>query len=446
MTMNRTFPRGFLWGTSTASYQIEGATTADGRGESIWDRFSATPGKVFGGHTGDPACDSYNRVDADVALIKSMNNNAYRFSIAWPRVVPNGTGAVSSEGLDYYSRLVDRLLQAGVSPFVTLYHWDLPQVLQDTGGWANRSTIDAYAAFAEIVTKRLGDRVKMWATFNEPICIARLGNETGEHAPGLQDRKVSLQVAHNVLVAHGVGMPIIRANSDGCKAGIVLNMGPAYPQMDTEADRLAAELAESRSNWWYLNPVMGKPYPQDAWEFYGDDVPEIQPGDMELIHKPVDYFALNYYSRSVVHDPEGGEGKVLHQRDETNVSARGWEIYPRGMFDIMKRVYDDYPGIPEFYVSENGMACRDEMVDGRVDDPQRIDYLRQHFSAGLDMIEAGIPLKGYFVWSLMDNFEWACGYDSRFGLAYVDFETLARTLKSSGKWYARVASENRIVE
>jgi beta-glucosidase len=444
--MDRTFPDGFLWGTATASYQVEGSTREDGRGESIWDRFAATPGKVYGGHTGDPACDSYHRYNEDIALMTAMNNNAYRFSVAWPRVVPDGAGPVSERGLDYYDRLVDALLAAGITPFTTLYHWDLPQRLQDEGGWANRDSIEAFARYAGIVTGRLGDRVKMWATFNEPWCVSILSNEMGAHAPGITDRTIALQVAHNVLVAHGETMPIIRAQSPGCKAGIVLNMEAFYPATDTEADRRLADLEAARYNEWFLNPVMGKPYPQNAWDFYGDAVPEVLTGDMARIHQPVDYFALNYYTRRVVHDPAGGAGARLYARDDDNVSDRGWEIHPQGIADLMKHVYSQYPDIPECYVSENGISLRDELIGGCVHDPRRISFLRQHFETVLDLIDAGVPMKGYFVWSLMDNFEWACGYDSRFGLAWVDFDTQQRTLKDSGHWYGRVAATNSLAD
>ena len=443
--MQEQFPPGFLWGTATASHQIEGATAAEGRGESIWDRFAATPGKVAGGDTGDPACDSYFRYRDDIALMKAMNNNAYRFSIAWPRVIPDGVGAVNPAGLDYYDRLVDALVSADIVPLVTLYHWDLPQVLQDDGGWATRSTIDAFARYAAVVTARLGDRVKMWATFNEPWCISILSNELGHHAPGLTERKVALQVAHNVLVAHGTTVPIIRTHSSNCKAGIVLNMTPAYPAQDTEADRRLATLTEARHNGWFLDPVMGRPYPRVAWDHYGSDVPEIAADDMETIHQPVDYFALNYYTRQVVHEPAGGEGKPLHRRDCGNVSDRDWEIFPRGLTDLLTRLHRQHAHIPEWYVTENGISLPDRLVDGRVRDRRRIDYLRDHFTAVLDAIAAGVPMKGYFVWSLMDNFEWAFGYGSRFGLAYVDFPTQERTLKDSGRWYAGVAAQNRIV-
>lgn len=442
--MVKQFPEGFLWGTATASYQIEGATKEDGRGESIWDRFSATPGKVLNGDTGDPGCESYYRYKDDVALMKAMSNNAYRFSIAWPRILPNGDGPVVEAGLAYYDRLVDALLEENITPFATLYHWDLPQALQDNGGWANRATIDAYLHYVDVTVSRLGDRVKTWATFNEPWCVAILGHEIGEHAPGLQDRKVALQVAHNVLLAHGKAVPVIRERSPQSEVGIVLNMSPNYPAMDTPADHKLAELGHAKTNLWYIDPIMGKGYPQVAWDFFGDDVPEIQEGDLEAMHPEIDFLGLNYYTRVVAHDPEGGDGEVLNQRDNTNVSARDWEVWPQGIYDLLTWLHKDYPQIPALYVSENGMACRDVVEDGKVNDPQRIDYLKQHFTAAHNAINAGVPLKGYFVWSLMDNFEWAFGYDSRFGLTYVDFDTQERTLKNSGHWYKEVASANAL--
>ena len=444
--MNRQFPEGFLWGTATASYQIEGATQADGRGKSIWDRFSATPGKVHAGHTGEPACQSYYRYEEDIALIKAMNNNAYRFSIAWPRVIPDGDGQVLGAGLDYYERLVDRLLEENIAPVVTLYHWDLPQALQDKGGWATRDTIDAYLRFVDTAVSRLGDRVPFWSTFNEPWCISILSNELGEHAPGLHDRKIALQVAHHVLVAHGRAMPIIRQHSPRSKAGIVLNMTAAYPAMDTPADQTLANLHRARFNLWFMDPLMGRGYPDTAWQDYGADVPEVQAGDMETIHQSLDFFGLNYYTRRVVHDPAGGEGKLLHQRDDHNVSGRDWEIYPRGLYDLLTWLHENYPEIPEIYVTENGISLEDRVENGSIADPGRIRFLQQHFQAALDAFGQGVPLKGYFVWSLMDNFEWAFGYDSRFGLTYVDFDTQERIIKQSGHWYARVAAANALVD
>lgn len=445
--MSRTFPEGFLWGTATAAYQVEGGTRAGGRGESIWDRFAATPGKVRKGHTGEPACASYYRYQEDIALMKAMNTGAYRFSIAWPRVIPDGDGVVNTPGLDYYDRLIDALLAANITPSVTLYHWDLPQALQDKGGWANRSTIDAYSRYVEIVLQRLGDRVPYWATFNEPWCVSILSNEIGAHAPGLQDRKVALQVAHNVLVAHGRAFRIIKANSPDSAAGIVLNMEPSYPAQDTQADRELAALKEACFNHWFLDPIMGKGYPENAWKYYGADVPEIEPGDMESIETPLDFLGLNYYSRKVVHDPAGGEGDVLHQRDDGNVSDLGWEIYPDGLYDLLTWLHEDYPQLPEIHVSENGISLPDVVTgNGAVHDPKRIAYIKQHLDAVLRAIDAGVPVTGYFVWSLLDNFEWAFGYDSRFGLTYVDFDTQKRILKDSGHWYGCVAQANALVD
>jgi beta-glucosidase len=445
--MSKQFPKGFLWGTATASFQIEGCTSADGRGESIWDRFCTIPGKIVNGDTGDPACESYVRYPEDIALMQAMGTNAYRFSIAWPRIIPTGDGAVNPKGLDYYSRLVDALLAANIKPYPTLYHWDLPQVLQDKGGWANPATIDAFARYVDVTVSRLGDRVKTWSTFNEPWCVAFLGYLTGEHAPGLTDLKTALQVSHNVMVAHGTAVPIIREHCPDGEVGIVLNMQPYYPMMDTEADKRAAEIHHARFNLWFLNPLMGRGYPAIAWESYADHVPEIKPGGLETIAKPLDFLGLNYYSRRVVHDPAGGEGPILHQRDENNVSARGWEVYPSGLYDFLIWLHQSYPEIPKIIVTENGTAQNDVMSpDGQIHDPKRIEFLKQHFVQALKAIENGVPLTGYFIWTLMDNFEWAFGTSSRFGLAYVDFSTQKRTIKDSGHWFGRVTRANALVD
>ena len=444
--MIKPFPEGFLWGTATASYQIEGATEADGRGESIWDRFAATPGKVLKGYTGDPACDSYFRYEEDIALMKAMYNNAYRFSIAWPRIIPDGDGEVTQAGLDHYDRLVDALLAADIVPCVTLYHWDLPQALQDKGGWANRATIDAFVRYADITVSRLGDRVPFWSTFNEPWCVSILSHEIGEHAPGMQDRELALLVAHHLFLAHGAGIRVIRERSPGSKAGIVLNMSPAYPAMDTEADHQLAELTEAMHNQWFIDPILGRGYPQIAWDHYGTDVPAIQPDDMENMQADLDFLGLNYYFRAVVHDQNGGEGPILHQRDANRVSARNWEIFPQGLYDLLTWLHREYPKISEIYVTENGMACHDIVENGQIHDSERVLFLKQHFAMALKAIQEGVPVKGYYVWSLMDNFEWAFGYDSRFGLTYVDFDTQERILKTSGHWYGRVAAANALVD
>ena len=468
--MVKQFPQGFLWGTATASFQIEGYTTADGRGESIWDRFCATQGAIENGDTGEPACESYVRYPEDIAIMRDLGANAYRISIAWPRIIPDGDGAVNSKGLDYYSRLVDALLDAGIRPFVTLYHWDLPQALQDKGGWTNRATIDTFARYTDIAVGCLGDRVKDWATFNEPWCVAFLSHEIGEHAPGMKNRKVAIQVAHNVLVAHGTALPVIRQRCPDGRAGIVLNMEPTYPMMDTEADHHAAELNHQRFNRWFLDPIMGRGYPALAWASYAGNEPEIRPGDMDIIARTLDYLGINYYSRKVVHAPSGSyqeanlhldatqddakqqghvayEGRILHHRDEDNVSARGWEVYPQGLYDLLTWVHTDYPGIPAFFVTENGIAWNDVVAgDGHIHDPERIAFLKQHFEAAHHALEDGVPLRGYFVWTLMDNFEWAFGTSSRFGLTYVDFDTQQRTLKDSGRWFGQVTRANAIVD
>ncbi len=443
--MTGQFPEGFFWGAATAAFQIEGATREDGRGESIWDRFAATPGKILTGETGDPASDSYHRYREDVALMQTLGLNAYRFSVAWPRIIPDGSGAVNPAGLDYYDRVVDALLAAGIRPFVTLYHWDLPQALQDKGGWANRETIDAYLRYSEVVVRRLGDRVKNWMTFNEPWCISILSHALGEHAPGLRDMKIALQVAHNLLVAHGRVMPVIRQNSPGAQAGIVLNLNPAYPATDTEADAAAARMSHAKFNLWFLDPISGRGYPQDAWDSYGADVPEIAPGDMEVMTAPVDFLGVNYYSRNIIHDPTGGTGKIINRRNPVNMMARGWENCPQALTELMTWLHQEY-SFPSLMITENGATYDDVLWEGRVHDLARIDYLRDHIGALPGLIAAGVPLKGYFCWSLLDNFEWAWGTRDRFGLIYTDFKTQQRVIKDSGYWYSKIARANALVD
>ena len=442
---NNHFPKNFYWGTATASFQIEGATREEGRGESIWDRFCATPGKIITGERGDPATDSYHRYGEDIALMKEMGLNAYRFSIAWPRIIPDGDGDVCEKGLDYYDRMVDGLLEAGMRPFVTLYHWDLPQALQDKGGWANRAIMDAYVRYTEIVVKRLADRVKSWMTFNEPWCVSILSNEIGEHAPGNHDRKLALQVAHNLLVSHGMAIPVIRQHCPTAEVGIVLNFTPSYPATDSEADQNLARQAHARFNLWFLDPVAGHGYPLDAWESYGADVPQIQSGDMELIATPMDFLGVNFYTRSVEHDPQSGEGsRTLNTRSETHQTGRGWEIYPQAMYDLLVSIRMGY-NFKNIYLTENGASYHDVISpEGRIHDAPRIEYLYKHLSALLRAIEAGVPVRGYFCWSLMDNFEWAFGTSIRFGLAYTNFETQQRTLKDSGVWFGKVARANAL--
>jgi beta-glucosidase len=443
----RSFPEGFYWGSATASFQIEGASHEDGRGESIWDRFAATSGKIVTGETGEPACDSYHRYPDDITVMRELGMTAYRFSLAWPRIVPDGAGQVNAAGLDYYDRVVDALLEAQIVPFVTLYHWDLPQALQDRGGWANRDVVDAYTRYVDIAVSHLGDRVKYWATHNEPTCIAFRGHETGEHAPGIQDSAVALQVAHHVLLSHGAAIPVIRQRCRDAQVGIVLNVYPAYPATDSDADQVAARLYDESQNRWFLDPIAGRGYPAAAWEAKGDAVPTILPGDMETIAAPIDYLGLNYYRRRVCHDPAGGDGhKVLTRRDPANVTARDWEIFPQGLSDVLATLANDY-GFANIFVTENGAAYHDTVSpDGHVHDSSRQTYLAQHLDAVLRSIEAGVPVRGYFCWTLMDNFEWAFGTSSRFGLAYTDFAMQRRIIKDSGRWFGRVTRANALVE
>jgi len=441
------FSKGFYWGTATASFQIEGATEEDGRGESIWDRFAATPGKILTGEMGDPACDSYHLYQKDIEVMQGLGVNAYRFSIAWPRVIPDGAGAVNRPGLDYYDRVVDALFEAEITPFITLYHWDLPQALQNQGGWANRTTIEAYVRYVDVVVSRLGDRVKFWMTHNEPWCVAFLGHLTGEHAPGLEDRKIALQVAHNVLLSHGAAVPIIRERCPNAKVGIALNFTPAYPATDSQADQIATLLFHQKFNHWFLDPIMGCGYPQEAWQDYGDDVPEVLADDMGKMAPPLDFLGVNYYTRRVCHDPSGGEGnRVLHQRDDDNVTDRNWEIYPEGLYDLLTWLHKNYD-FDTIYIMENGASYDDEIShDGRVHDPERIDFVKQHLGVLLRAIEDGVPVMGYFYWTLTDNFEWTFGTSSRFGLAYTNFETQERVLKDGGNWYGRITRANALVE
>jgi len=442
-----TFPTEFLWGTATASFQIEGAVHEGGRGESIWDRFAAMPGHIVTGESGEPACDSYHRYADDIALMRDLGLTAYRFSTAWPRIIPDGTGSINTAGLDYYDRLVDGLLEAGIAPFVTLYHWDLPQALQDRGGWAERGTVDAFLRYVDATVTRLGDRVTHWMTHNEPWVVAFAGHEEGRHAPGVRDRAVALQVAHNVLVSHGAAVPLIRQRCPNAQVGIVLNFTPGYPATDSAADDTATRLHNARSNRWFLDPIMGRGYPQEAWDYYGNATPRVAPGDLEAIAASLDVLGVNYYTRAVCHDPADGEGGcVLNQRDAAKVTARDWEIFPQGLSDLLTWLRRDY-GLTRLYITENGAAYDDVLApDGQVHDPARIDYLRQHLAALLGAIEGGIPVEGYFCWSLMDNFEWAFGTSSRFGLAYTDYPTQRRILKDSGAWYGRVARANALTD
>ncbi|GAB4111940.1 MAG: GH1 family beta-glucosidase [Roseiflexaceae bacterium] len=436
------FPKGFLWGAATASFQIEGSTKADGRGESIWDRFAATPGKVLNGDTGDPACDHYQRWREDVALMRDLGVKAYRFSVAWPRILPGGSGSVNEAGLDFYDRLVDELLRAGITPYPTLYHWDLPQVLQDKGGWANRDTAMAFVEYADAVTRVLGDRVKNWITHNEPWCVAFLGYWLGEHAPGIKQGPV-LEAAHHVLLSHGMAVPIIRANSAGAQVGITLNFSPADPASESEADRQAAWTHDGFFNRWFLDPVFRGSYPQDMLDRYSSfAAPPVQPGDLQQIAAPIDFLGVNYYNRAVIcADPQGpfGYGWVRPEGEYTDMD---WEVYPDALRRLLVRIQNDYQP-KRMFITENGAAYPDTLSPtGAVQDPGRVNYLRGHLAACEQAIAEGAKLEGYFVWSLMDNFEWAWGYTKRFGIVYVDYASQRRILKDSARFYRSVIQQN----
>ncbi|WP_437564733.1 GH1 family beta-glucosidase [Sorangium sp. So ce542] len=450
------FPDKFVWGAATSSYQIEGATSEDGRSESIWDRFAKTPGQITDGTNGDVACDHYHRWPEDIALMKSLGLMAYRFSIAWPRILPNGRGAVNQKGLDFYSRLVDGLLEAGIEPYATLFHWDLPQVLQDeVGGWLHRSTADAFVEFADVVSRKLGDRVKKWITHNEPWCTAFLSYEKGIHAPGMRDFGKALTVSHHLLLSHGLAVPVLRKNSPGAEVGITLNMNYAMPASPSAADYDAARHYDGYFSRWFLDPLYGRHYPADMIADYiklGYLPPEgltvCKPGDLEIIAAQCDFLGLNYYSRAVLRSTKIPEEqnlpRTVHVAPASEQTEMNWEVYPEGLRRLLIRLHVEY-GVPKLYVTENGAAySTGPDKNGRIPDEQRLKFLRDHFVAARRAIDAGAPLAGYFVWSLMDNYEWDRGYSQRFGIVWVDYETQRRTPKDSALWYKGVIAENAV--
>lgn len=432
-------PNDFVWGVATAAYQIEGSVDADGRGESIWDRFSHTPGKTSNGETGDVTCDHYNCWLQDIAVMKELGVTAYRFSIAWPRVIPAGIGDVNQPGLDFYDRLIDALLEAEITPFPTLYHWDLPQALEDAGGWPNRDTAYAFAEYSRVVAERLGDRVHDWWTINEPWCVTELGYGTGEHAPGRTNKHDAIVAAHHVLLAHGLGMEVVRSASPASRIGIVINTEAHMARSAHPADVAAAELAHAVKPGWYIEPVLRGEYPAAAIDHHGWDQAEVHPGDMPTISAPMDHIGINYYTRHISHDPTVDDSARPPPIVDADLSrtTMGWEVYPAGLRDVLVRLNDEYD-LPATYVAENGVAFVDEVVAGAVHDEHRRQYLEAHFAAAAEARDAGVPLHGYFVWTLMDNFEWQNGYDQRFGLVRIDYESQERLIKDSGHWFAKV--------
>ncbi len=435
------FPKDFVWGAATASYQIEGAYNKDGRGMSIWDTFSRIPGKVYDGDNGDVACDSYHRYEEDIALMKELGLDVYRFSIAWPRIYPNGTGELNEKGLDYYKRLVDCLLDNGITPFCTLYHWDLPQALQDQGGWNNRETIDAFVRYAETIFKTFDGKIKHYMTFNEPWCSSILSNFIGVHAPGNQDLQLALDIGHHLLVAHGRTVQLFRELGVQGEIGYAPNLYWFEPYSNQEQDVAAARRRRADFNEWFLQPVFKGSYPDFMVEWYeqmGAKV-NILPGDMETIHQPIDFIGINYYSGNVVrYNPQGDHFHSENVDMGYRKTDIGWYIYSEGLYKVLTWVTETYGNIP-IYITENGACDNTEVgLDGKVNDQLRIDYLRSHITEVNRALASGVNMKGYIAWSLMDNFEWAYGYSMRFGLIHVDYRTLKRTPKESFYWYQKL--------
>ncbi|MEO8411014.1 MAG: GH1 family beta-glucosidase, partial [Propionivibrio sp.] len=407
----------------------EGAVRADGRVPSIWDTYSATPGRVLRGDTGETACDHYHRWPQDFDLLGEIGFDAYRLSIAWPRVL-HADGRPNEQGLDFYKRLLDRLQEKGLQTFVTLYHWDLPQYLQDRGGWLNRDLAHRFADYADLTSRALAGRVSAWSTLNEPWCSAYLGYGSGAHAPGLTDLRYAMQAMHHLLLAHGSAIPALRANDPDASVGIVVNVGYASANSESSADQRAAHLFQLQQNAWTLDPLLKGQYPADLWELWPHTEPLVLAGDMETIATPIDYLGLNYYCRNNVKS-DGAHGFVDAPLAGVERTQMGWEVYPDGLRQLLLQFKRDYPGLPPIYITETGMASADEVINGEVVDAQRIRFIGRHLCAIDQALRAGVDVRGYFVWSLLDNFEWSFGYEPRFGIVHVDFATQARTLKHS---------------
>jgi beta-glucosidase len=441
-----TFPKDFIWGVATSAYQIEGAWNEDGRGLSIWDTFSHTPGRVINNENGDVAADHYHRWKEDIALMSELGVKAYRFSTAWPRILPDGTGRVNKKGLDFYDRIVDELLKRKIEPYVCLFHWDLPQILQDKGGWPNRDTSAHFAEYARVVADGLGDRVKVWFTHNEPWVAAFVGHFLGEHAPGKKDMGAAVKSLHHILLSHGLAVDAIRATvKQPVKIGITLNLNPVHPATDSKKDREAAERVDMFMNRIVLDPLLKGTSPiQESLLTKMLTARVIQDGDLEKIRQ-LDILGVNYYSRAVMkHSAKVPVVNVEQVHPEGNEYSGMWEIYPEGLYGILKQVWNYQPAC-ELMVTENGIPVPDGVdFDGRVRDERRIRYLQSHIAQVHRAIADGIPVKGYFHWSLLDNFEWALGYAQRFGLVYVDFETKKRIMKDSGRWFAKVIQDNGV--
>ena len=449
----RRFPSGFAWGAATAAYQIEGAWDEDGKGESIWDRFAHTPGKIRNGDHADRACEHYRRYPEDIALMRAMNLTSYRFSIAWPRVQPSGSGEPNSRGLDFYSRLVDSLLEAGIRPLPTLYHWDLPQALEDGGGWPNRDTAARFADYAGIVARALGNRVSSWLLFNEPVAFTSMGYLRGIHAPGMKSIRAFLKSTHTVNLAQAAGFRAVKAACPKARVGSAFSMSPCEPATNSPADILAAERAHRITNCWFLEPALHGTYPH-AFPFLPDSLIGMSASDMHQMRAPLDFIGINLYYRTMaraaawskrLYDPGFTIFPVkMYPGSEGPATDIGWEVWPRAIYDLLMRITRDYDH-PVIEITESGCSYNDgPNHDGRIHDTRRIAYHRAYLNHLARAIEDGADVRGYHAWTLMDNFEWAEGYGQRFGLVHVDFATQARTIKESGKWYAEVAARNAV--
>lgn len=444
------FPKGFVWGTATSAYQIEGAWNKDGRGESIWDRFSHTPGRIADGSNGDTACDHYHRWPEDLAIMQELGTNAYRFSIAWPRILPEGRGSINEKGLDFYKQLVDGLLEKGIEPFPTLYHWDLPLALHDAGGWVNRRIVDWFGDYAEIVFKALGDRVTSWSTINEPNMCTFLGYDLGIHAPGVRDRATFVRTVHHVLLAHGEAVRRGRMLLPKARFGIVPAIGAIYPATESQADQDAAEQAWAFTTWLYLDPIFRGQYPKGIFEAFQiqEETVGILKGDLERINIPLDFLGVTHYYSDYVKAGIEGELEYTDESPGSSKNALGWNIYPDGFRDMLLTITKRYGRLP-IYVMENGTPHPDEISsDGFVHDPERTAYLREYIRSMQRAIMDGVDVRGYFIWSLLDNFEWSEGYrdKARFGLVHVDFATQKRTIKDSGRFYSEIIGQNGIMD
>jgi beta-glucosidase len=442
------YPRGFKFGAATAAYQIEGAWDEDGRGESIWDRFCRTPGAVAGGATGDVACDHYHRWREDLDLLAAMRMESYRFSISWPRVQPDGRGALNRRGVRFYRRVLEGLLERGIEPVPTLYHWDLPQALQDTGGWGARDTAERFAEYARLMAEELGDLVAQWITHNEPWVTAFLGHAEGRKAPGVRDWPTALRVSHHLLLSHGLAVQALRAGTPaGTPVGITLNLHPQRPVSDSAEDLAATRIADGYANRWFLDPVLRGSYPEDMIELFArrfGPPDSVLPGDLELIAQPIDFLGVNYYfPHRVAADPTAAPLGLRHASPVGPLTSMGWEQDPSGLHEILVRVRRDYGDVP-IAITENGAAFDDgDIVDGYVDDPARVQYLQGHLAALGRAIADGVDVRRYYVWSLLDNFEWEHGYEQRFGIVHVDYGTQRRVPKRSGLWYRDHIAQSR---